>query len=194
MDRRRFLLGTATVPVVGIKESSSDVPNTIDELTARIESMYSCFDGPLGPKALTGENYSIIRGDRVKNSGERWLGLTSKEFAVNAAWFAFLAHTSGKSGRLYWRARPEIAQNNRLYSCYMRFLVTNKPELKLYQGKLPEETYGTYLGKTKHGSAYMIDLDEKKYVYYGPEPRQTHEEFSTSSGQLFKSVSWSALG
>ena len=94
MDRRKFLAGAVATPVVCLSEKQDDAPHTAEELEAKIEEMYPCFDGPLGPRTLTGEVYTVVSGDRVKVEGLESEGFETVEGSIKAAWFAFLGHTT----------------------------------------------------------------------------------------------------
>ena len=198
MDRRKFLsVGGAAAVVSPLSNAyENSLPSTVEELTSRIESVYLCSDGPLGPKTLTDERYTIISGNRVKNEG---IGgheyLSDPETAVRTAWFAFLGHSAGKSGRIYWRMRPALDDwsGHPTNSVYMRFCITDKPELTPWlDDRLPAGLTGQYLGKTDNGTAYSVEIDEKKYIWYGPEPRQEVAIERPGSGQVFRHVHWTA--
>ena len=80
------------------------------------------------------------------------------------------------------------------HRCYLRFCVTNKPELSPWFGPLPEGLYGKHLGRTPQGTAYSVKIGDDTYIWYGPEPRQTIGTEGPNPKQRLRQVKWGARG
>ena len=119
MDRRNFLAGASATPfgLNGAFDSlRSTAPSTLNELVHSIEQMYECVDGP--PKAyFEGANrlgelgrgvYVVLSNGILKSEGESSPDIYYEAEAISALWASFLGYSAGKTGRLYWRGRPEV--------------------------------------------------------------------------------------
>lgn len=71
------------------------------------------------PTSVTGEAYQEI----VTR------GAPDEATAIEAGHNAFRAYAEGKSGSLYWRIEPEIAQRQDGWATYMRCLISDQPPI-----------------------------------------------------------------
>lgn len=88
-------------------------------LRAYCESKFPVGEPTASHKSVTGQNYSQFCDS----------GYATAEAARLGAQECFDNYAVGKSGTLYWRIVPEIAQskNGRNFAFYMRLLISDKP-------------------------------------------------------------------
>lgn len=79
--------------------------------------------------AVTGEPYVEILGN-VKDEGSPGQMSPTIEDAYSASLAAFREYAEGKSGAIYWRVHPELAQERSKWAFYMRLLISDSPVLK----------------------------------------------------------------
>lgn len=120
MDRRSFLGSAALAPMAVMaghaEYGASGEVRSLPDLEGRIARMFECVDGPpvayfegVSPSGEFGRViYTSLVNGVVKAEGEAVSGLGAAEKAVESLWYAFLGFSAGKSGRLYWRAKPEL--------------------------------------------------------------------------------------
>ena len=88
---------------------------------------------PTGDEYDPGRSDWTVRGGATAPTGEPYVELTAREWSKNRdnvirdAMQAFDDYAKGKRGTIYWRKRPEIAQDERQgWRFYMRLLISDK--------------------------------------------------------------------
>lgn len=60
----------------------------------------------------------------IEISGKAWY--PTRDAVIQAATKAFDEYAEGKTGKVYWRVRPEIEQGKRGWRFYMRLVISDK--------------------------------------------------------------------
>lgn len=99
-------------------ENKNDLPQTLEELTARIESMFELGEPGTSAFAVTGEPFiKLAIGGRLYEGEEPSVIATFEKKAIEVFWLNFLKFAeektkqSFKRHKLYWRTKPQLAQN-----------------------------------------------------------------------------------
>ena len=84
---------------------------------------------------LSGGFAEVRDGGPLSSTGEEYVELSIRALSVEALVTATAGAVSGfrrglgRETRLYWRVRPEFSKRGEQYKSYVRFLVTDKPEI-----------------------------------------------------------------
>jgi hypothetical protein len=88
---------------------------------------------PAGPEYDPSRWNWTVQSGATAATGEPFVDLTTREWQpsrdalIEAAKKAFDAYAEGKTGTLYWRVRPEIAEDSsKGWRFYMRLLISDK--------------------------------------------------------------------
>ena len=150
MDRRDFFKISAATPVVAqlwpnVVFSQPNAKEYEKRALEFCESLYPVGPSTDGLRAVTGEPYVVIQvgwerevaeDQWIKKEGDQFdwrYGGPTPEEGLESFKKAFLGYTSGKSGTLYWRQKPELCCNltirnsysNAKYTFYARLLVSD---------------------------------------------------------------------
>ena len=101
--------------------------NLVDVM-ADIERRYQCSDGPPCAWCPTGEPYVTLAIGGIKREGQPMPVVCNTEQEAIDGWKqSFDEYAASRTGRLYWRHRPEIETKDDKVVVYCRLIITDKP-------------------------------------------------------------------
>lgn len=110
---------------------TADIAHALVQVMAIIESRFEVFDGLPSRCAQTGEEYDVLLIGGIHQEGvEAPRAVASTPEQAIQFWLkSFEEYAAGKSGKLYWRIRPEVSRIGNQFAVYARLLISNNPWL-----------------------------------------------------------------
>lgn len=120
-----------------MSEAAQAMPTTVPDLLDWIERQFEIGEPTSTHLAVTGEPYFIIGNTLAPSDqpgvvaeGAQREAAFDEETACMSAASAFREYAEGKTGKLYWRWKPELLWDSpmgRRCIVYMRLLISDKP-------------------------------------------------------------------